>query len=286
MLNSSAGVQKMKIEKNVSYESDGKTYRLYDVTAEDPIQVRVRNHYYTQHQNQTVQFVEEMHKKWLNFDHAKMPILGCLDMLATFLDESDPDVDEANLIHAYQTAEKIRENHPDKPWMHLAGLIHDLGKIMSVWGEHQWAVTGDTYPVGCAPAESIVYGKASFQGNPDLDHEVYGTPMGKYQEKCGLENLMMTWSHDEYMYQVLVNHGSTLPDEALYAIRFHSFYPYHSHNDYLQFQNERDIQMKPAIMMLNECDLYSKNDETPDIAALKPYYQSLIDQYVPGTVNW
>ena len=66
-------------------------------------------------------FQHFQHKKWLKFDHAKMPILGCLDMLATFLDESDPDVDEANLIHAYQTAEKIRENHPDKPWMHLAG---------------------------------------------------------------------------------------------------------------------------------------------------------------------
>lgn len=193
-----------------------------------------------------------------------MPILGCLDMLATLLDESDPDVDEANLLHAYQTAEKIREAHPDKPWMHLAGtfltsliwwrnisgLVHDLGKIMSVWGEEQWAVTGDTYPVGCAPAESIVYGTASFKGNLDIDHEVYGTKLGMYEEKCGLENLLMTWSHDEYMYKVLVNHGSTLPDEALYAIRFHSFYPYHSHDDYLQFQNERDVQMKPAIMML------------------------------------
>lgn len=26
--------------------------------------------------------------------------------------------------------------------MHLAGLVHDLGKVMSVWGEEQWAVTG------------------------------------------------------------------------------------------------------------------------------------------------
>lgn len=38
---------------------------------------------------------------------------------------------------------------------------------MNVWGEKQWAVTGDTYPVGCLPDESIVYGVRSFEGNPD-----------------------------------------------------------------------------------------------------------------------
>uniref|UniRef100_A0A8R1DKV9 Inositol oxygenase n=1 Tax=Caenorhabditis japonica TaxID=281687 RepID=A0A8R1DKV9_CAEJA len=276
----------MKIEKNQSHEFDGKTYRVYDVKSIDPIQMRVRKHYFNQHKNQTVEFVTQMHKKWLNFDHKKMPILTCLDMLSTLLDESDPDVDEANLMHAYQTAERIRKAHPEKPWMHLAGLIHDLGKVMSVWGEEQWAVTGDTYPVGCAPAASIVYGSDSFAGNPDIDHKIYGTTNGMYQEKCGMENLLMAWSHDEYMYRVLVNHGSTLPEEALYAIRFHSFYPYHSHNDYLQFQNDKDIQMRPAILMLNDCDLYSKNDETPDIDILKPYYQSLIDKFIPGDVAW
>lgn len=50
----------MKIEKNKAYEADGKTYRIYDVKAEDPIQVRVRNHYFTQHKNQTVDFVKQM----------------------------------------------------------------------------------------------------------------------------------------------------------------------------------------------------------------------------------
>ncbi|VDM34547.1 unnamed protein product, partial [Toxocara canis] len=53
-----------------------------------------------------------------------------------------------------------------------------------------------------------------------------------YKEGCGLDNLLMTWGHDEYLYQVLKNHNSTLPAEALYAIRFHSFYPYHTGGDY------------------------------------------------------
>lgn len=36
----------------------------------------------------------------------------------------------------------------------------------------------------------------------------------------------------------------------------------------------------------SSCDLYSKNDEKPDIEELKPYYQSLVDQYIPGNVKW
>lgn len=42
-----------------------------------------------------------------------------------------------NIVHAYQTAERIRELHPDKDWFHLTGLIHDLGKILATFGEPQ-----------------------------------------------------------------------------------------------------------------------------------------------------
>jgi hypothetical protein len=39
------------------------------------------------------------------------------------------------------------------PRFHLTGLIHDLGKILAhpeFGSEPQWAVVGDTFPVGCA----------------------------------------------------------------------------------------------------------------------------------------
>ncbi|KAK0426558.1 hypothetical protein QR680_009771 [Steinernema hermaphroditum] len=263
-----------------------KDFRVYDATSTDPIQIRVREHYRKQHRFQTVDFVRQMHKKWLGFSHASLTVMECLDLLNNLVDESDPDVDDANLVHAYQTAESLRAAYPEKPWLHLAGLVHDLGKVMSCWGEEQWAVTGDTYPVGCRPVDSIVYGLESFKENEDLQHEVYSSRNGMYEEGCGVENLLMTWSHDEYLYRVLVNHGTTLPDDALYAIRFHSFYPYHNSREYTQFETARDRQLLPAILELNSCDLYSKSEERPDIEALRPYYQSLIDQYIPGVVHW
>ena len=59
----------------------------------------------------------------------------------------------------------------------------------------------------------------------------------------------MSWGHDEYMYQVLKNHPTcTLPDEGLYAIRFHSFYPWHTGRDYTFFEDETDKKMYPWLM--------------------------------------
>ena len=50
-------------------------------------------------------------------------------MLNDLLDESDPDNDLPNIHHAFQTAEGVRRDHPDKDWFQLTGLIHDLGKV-------------------------------------------------------------------------------------------------------------------------------------------------------------
>ncbi len=72
-------------------------------------------------------------EKWLKFDHFEATIMEALDLLNNVVDESDPDLDLPNIIHAFQTAEKIREKHPDKPWFHLTGLIHDLGKVTNLY---------------------------------------------------------------------------------------------------------------------------------------------------------
>ena len=69
------------------------------------------------------------------------------------------------------------------------------------------------------------------------------TEYGIYKANCGLENVMMSWGHDEYLYQVLKHNGTTLPEEGLYMIRFHSFYPWHTGGDYKHLTNEKDESM-------------------------------------------
>merc|ERR1711892_552104 len=118
-------------------------------------------------------------------------VMEALDMLNELVDESDPDLDLPNIVHAFQTAERIREEHPDKDWYHLVGLIHDMGKIMAFYGEPQWAVVGDTFPVGCKFAPSIVFGEDSFKENKDLKDERYSTDLGGYEEPHG-----QSWNQD------------------------------------------------------------------------------------------
>ena len=56
--------------------------------------------------------------------------MQALERLNNLIDESDPDSDMPNIVHAFQTAERIRQAHPDHDWFHLTGLIHDLGKVI------------------------------------------------------------------------------------------------------------------------------------------------------------
>lgn len=58
----------------------------------------------------------------------------------------------------------------------------------------------------------------------------------------------MSWSHDEYLYQVLKHNKSTLPEEALYMVRYHSFYPWHTGEDYKHLANTDDENMKKWVL--------------------------------------
>jgi inositol oxygenase len=245
----------------------------------------VKKTYELMHHHQTVEGVRERRAKWCSFRHKKMTMMEALFELNKLVDDSDPDVDVPNSGHAFQTAERIREMHPDKDWFHLTGLIHDIGKVIALWGEEQWATVGDTYPVGCAPSETIVFHE-QFEQCPDQKDPKYSSKYGMYAPHCGLNNLLMSWGHDEYMYHVLKHNHTTLPQEALYMVRFHSFYPWHTGNDYDYFTNDFDQQMLPWVREFNKFDLYSKCDDAPDVEALMPYYQSLIDKYIPGVLEW
>ena len=93
------------------------------------------------------------------------------------VDDSDPDTDLTQIEHLLQTSEAIRKDgHPR--WMVLTGFLHDLGKCLCLYGEPQWGVVGDTFPVGCAWSEAIVFHEY-FANNPDRH-------VAEYQTKCGI----------------------------------------------------------------------------------------------------
>ncbi|XP_063923890.1 inositol oxygenase [Zophobas morio] len=262
-------------------------FRDYSIDENDPIKERVRKTYKEMHTHQTVAFVQEKIDSWTKFNHFKSTIKDALIRLNDLVDESDPDVDLPNIVHAFQTAERIRRDYPTQDWFHLTGLIHDLGKVMAFYGEPQWAVVGDTFVVGCEWDNDIVYRDTSFVDNVDGNNPKYNTKYGMYKPNCGLEKLLLSWGHDEYLYRVLLHNKSTLPKEALYMIRFHSFYPWHSAGNYQHLTTKEDEEeVKKWVLTFNQYDLYTKSTEIPDIEKLWPYYEKLIDKYIPGILEW
>ena len=82
----------------------------------------------------------------------------------------------------------------------------------------------------------------TFAANPDFYDPVYSMENGVYKPGCGLDNVMISWGHDEVRHRVFIftrhpiefsfqylyhvfKEQSTLPEEGLAMIRYHSFYP-------------------------------------------------------------
>ena len=239
--------------------------------------------YKEMHENQNLDYVVKKKQQYLKLNNKKMTIKEVLSKMDTFIDPSDPDLDVENSIHAYQTAERIRKKYPENKELQIIGLIHDLGKILFEFNEPNWAIVGDTYVVGCKFPKSIVY-YDTLKKNSDFDKY---DKLGIYEYGCGLDNLNITFGHDEYLYQVLKqNNNHYISQKYLDIIRYHSFYPWHTGNDYYHFMNEKDKQVLKDVLMFNEFDLYSKEDDVEISNEIKEYYNNILDEYFIGELNW
>lgn len=49
-------------------------------------------------------------------------------------------------------------------------------------------------------------------------------------------------------------------------------------------EGEREVYIERS--RFSKYDLYTKNNEVPDIEKLWPYYEKLIDKYIPGVLEW
>jgi inositol oxygenase len=259
---------------------EGKTkeeFRVYDAKATPG----VAEFYRQNHEHQTVDYVLGKEKQYFSLQKGQRTIWEAAEFLNTLVDDSDPDTDLTQIEHLLQTSEAIRrDGHPR--WMVLVGFLHDLGKCLCLYGEPQWGVVGDTFPVGCAWSPDIVFHEY-FANNPDRNIPEYQTKYGIYQPNCGLENVHMSFGHDGYIAEVMKPY---LRDEALYMLRFHSFYPWHKHGAYDYLCNDKDRAMMEWVLKFNQYDLYSKGHTKPNTAELKPYYDDLFAEFLPPTVAW
>lgn len=235
------------------------------------------NLYLEMYKNQTIDFVKSKREEYGKLNKTRMTIHEALKMLDSFVDPSDPDLDVPNSIHAYQTAERIRKKYPNDKEFQIIGLIHDLGKVLFSFGEESWAVVGDTFALGCVIPKSIVY----YENAPK-----YNKPC-IYKNGCGLDNLIISYGHDEYLYSVLKgNKNHKISKKYMDVIRYHSFYPWHTSGDYREFLCEKDSDTLKNVKKFNEFDLYSKEDSVKITEETQRYYKEIIDEYFDGELKW
>ena len=305
------------------------TFRNYD---NSEYQERVEKTYKKMIENQTLEYVLNMKINYAKYPNLKKTIWEVIKLLETIIDESDPDTDESQLVHACQTTALIickyfqygstmlktdidiknlftelewhhlpldvKKMYPkylhelysdidDWGWFPITGFIHDLGKVLMIkefGGLEQWSVVGDTFPVGCRFIhKNIFYHKKFHHNNPDYGkYDTYGI----YKSNCGFNKIHMSYGHDEYLASVLEINNTKLPKEAIYIIRFHSFYAWHSpKNSYLRgyshLANDYDWKMLPLLKAFQKTDLYSKkNSNSDNIEQLKIIFNPLIEKYI------
>jgi inositol oxygenase len=252
-------------------------FRQYDAQANPG----VAEFYRLNHQFQTVDYVLGKERDYFALNKGKKTVWEAAEFLNTLVDDSDPDTDLTQIEHLLQTSEAMRRDGQPR-WMVLTGFIHDLGKCLCLYGEPQWGVVGDTFPVGCAWSDQIVFPEY-FAANPDRNILKYQTRFGIYQPNCGLENVHMSFGHDGYIAEVMKPY---LPDESLYMLRFHSFYAWHRHGAYTHLMNGKDEAMLEWVRKFNPYDLYSKGHTKPNLQELKPYYDDLFAEFLPVTLDW
>jgi inositol oxygenase len=261
------------------YRADRKKeeFRVYDDTTPQV----VRDFYQQNHALQTLEFARAKRAEYEPLNKAEIGIWEAMERLNELVDDSDPDTDLSQIEHNLQTSEAIRaDGHPR--WFQLTGFIHDLGKVLTMWGEPQWAVVGDTFPVGCRWSDKIVYPKY-FEANPDSQNPEIMTRYGVYEEQCGLDKVNLSWGHDEYLYHVTKPY---LPEAAQYMIRYHSWYSAHREMDYQYFMSDKDMEMMEWVRKFNPYDLYSKSAVKPDLNELRPYYNDLVAEFFPAKIRW
>jgi inositol oxygenase len=258
----------------------GKTeaeFRNYKADA-NPV---VTEFYRKNHAHQSFDFVMEKKAQYGGLKRGKKSIWAMAEYLNTLVDDSDPDTDLTQIEHLFQTSEAMRKDGQPR-WFVLTGFLHDMGKVLCLYGEPQWAVVGDTFPVGCAYSDQIVFPEF-FAANPDSQVAEYQTECGIYARHCGLDKVHLSWGHDEYVYLATRDY---LPEPAQYMLRYHSFYAAHKHGAYRHLMNSHDERMFEWVNKFNPYDLYSKGLERPNAKEIMPYYEDLVAEFFPSEIEW
>ena len=250
----------------------------------------VRDFYQAHHTRQTYDFAKRMQSRFYGLGQRELGIWDALKFLDTLIDQSDPDTQEKTQTdHLLTTSEAMRKNG-EPEWFVLVGFLHDLGKVLCLFGLPQWAVVGDTFVLGCPYPDTIVFSEF-LKDNPDmLVPDFQARPTGIYERGCGLRNTVRTFSHDDYMGRVLreanAHAQERLPEAAFDVVEFHSLYPWHNAGSYHDLMDDHDREVLPIIQRFQQYDLYTKDNRPPKLDEVRPYYDGLFRRFLSPVIRF
>lgn len=182
-------------------------------------------------------------------------------------------------------------------------LSHGLGSVLncidSMAGagfdnDIDWTICCTSRAIGCRAPEGAIFHE--FRGlNGDEKDSKYNSPLGMYEAHCGFENVMLTWTGPEYMYQMLKHNHVDIPEEGYSILRLFPLRDWHSKGGYSILQNEDDKDVKSFITDFDDLRRDARNsrsnivelsDEDCDLL-WDTHYSHIVSKYGgDGLLKW
>ena len=203
---------------------------------------------YEHHLDQTEDLVSALQKKYERPVFGRVRVWSLMERLALCVDPSDSTLFcVSQLVHALQVVDGMERDGIQDKHLLVAGLIHDLGKLLLLTGE--------------APEHVVCV----------------NTPVGRYGEGVGLANCVFQWNHDQFVYS---RFKDWVPDHIAWLLRYHSvFLPACEH-----LMDERDrLYMQRYLRVFERYDTGTKSPYHLPKNGIEQY-RTLIEEAFPEPI--
>ncbi|TDH72087.1 hypothetical protein CCR75_000782 [Bremia lactucae] len=267
----------------VSWDGSDMMKLICNKNPKDPLFEKIMRKY------QTTAFVQAQYAKYGALQHARMSILKACKCVMELAGDSNRDTSWVMKYMLASAGAVKQDGHPD--WMQLLVFLRALGMVFLCWTDdenavlrsisaQEWLRNISTWVVGERISSSIDFPELT-ELNADCSRR------GKRDNALNqgkVDDVLLTWTPDEYLYRVLSMNTTSLPVEALDIIRFWSFKASDSFN---KASEPQDVDMMDWIASVGKIARVPEQVvQSICVNEELPYYLLLAEKYLPDALQW